>query len=217
LPLRLINGYVERRRRRRRRHFPRLNANLLFARTDHGRPQSVDARVIAARCVGQTAAADTNSRGAQADRLVERLVMSPNVVHPVGRARGLADSHRARLWEVRRWTYQSGPLLASIRATVIHGMAVKTAIPIWAAAASTVGRPGPLRIRSGVSESAASPLQSTRTARLAAIRIGAVVVRNAPRSTTSATASCVIVSGASNHRLIARRSSDRRSVGRRGR
>jgi hypothetical protein len=114
-----------------------------------------------------------------------------------GRVGGFAQ---VGLREVRRWTYQGDPLLSSIRAMVIHGMAVRTATPICAAAASTVGRPGPLRIRSGASESAASPHQSTRTARLAAIRIGAVGVGNAPRSTTNATASCVPVNEASNHR-----------------
>lgn len=127
------------------------------------------------------------------------FVLLPNIVHLPGRRAGWRFA-QVGLREVRRWTYQSDPLLSSIRAMVIHGMAVRTATPICAAAASTVGRPGPLRIRSGASESAASPHQSTRTARLAAIRIGAVGVGNAPRSTTNATASCVPVNEASNHR-----------------
>jgi hypothetical protein len=84
-PLRLIDGYVE--RRQRQRDFKDLTAILLSARTDHERPQSLDSRVIAARRVGYTAAEGRNSRGARADRLGERLVMSPNTVHLVGRAR----------------------------------------------------------------------------------------------------------------------------------
>lgn len=92
VPLRLIHGYVE--RRPRQRNCKNLTANLLFARTEHERLQSVD-RASAARRVGYSAAGGANSSGARADRLGERLVLSPNIVHlarRVERVGGLAQA-----------------------------------------------------------------------------------------------------------------------------